>query len=414
MPEPDAAPPSAAGGAWRRLLPAGRRALPPLPAGPPGSARSTGIALPQGGRLLLPRPDHLGDLLLLGPALARLRSQRPDLHLHLLVGPWSEAVARRLPGGAEVETYHFPWFDRGPRRARLRVLLSLWREVRRLRGRFDAVLVLRDDDHISAGLAAWAGIPLRLGHGHPRLLGRLSHALPEAPPARHVAALNLDLAAAALGQAPPPGDWSPADHPLGFQRLPADEKAARALLEEAMRRPAGSTAAADSVARHGIAIHPGSGAAVKRWQAAHWAALARRLLERGEPLLLTGGAAEAPLTAELAALLPEQRVLDLAGRTDLGTLAALFARCRLVLGPDSGPLHLAAAVGTPTVSLFGPADARRFGPWGPPERHHVVASAMDCAPCGRLDWTDLPAHPCVRDLEPARVLAAALGVLGVG
>lgn len=363
--------------------------------------RPPAIALPPGARLLLLRPDHLGDLLLLGPALDLLARRRPDLRLTLLVGPWSRAVAERLPGGAAVETYPFPWFDRGPRRARLWVAAALWREARRLRGRFDAALVLRDDDSVSARLVAWAGIPLRLGHGHGGPRPWLNRALPPAPPARHVAALNLDLAALALGAAPPPGDWSPADQPLGFALSPEETEAA-ALRE----------AGAGSGVPWGIAIHPGSGAAVKRWQAGRWADLACRLLAPGEPLLLTGGAAEANLTAELAALLPDRRVIDLAGRTDLGTLAALFAGCRLVLGPDSGPLHLAVAVGTPTVHLFGPADARRFGPWGPTARHRVVASTLDCAPCGRLDWTDLPAHPCVRDLEPARVLGAARGVLG--
>ena len=178
--------------------------------------------------------------------------------------------------------------------------------------------------------------------------------------------------------------------------LKAEAERARALLVGLPYRGAGP-----------VAIHPGAGAPVKRWRPEAWAALVDSLLAPDEGLVLTGSAAEAPLTAELASLLTDRPVLDLAGRTDLGTLAAVYARCRLVMGPDSGPLHLAVAVASPSVHLFGPADAARFGPWGASARHRVVASTLDCAPCGRLDWEDLAAHPCVRDLDGLRVLAAA-------
>src|SRR6266436_6995985 len=86
-----------------------------------------------------------------------------------------------------------------------------------------------------------------------------------------------------------------------------------------------------------------------------------------------------------------------------GQLAALLARAQLVLGVDNGPLHLATAQGTPTLRLFGPTDTHIFGPWGPPERHVVIASNQKCPscpaiPCGRLDFRpdELPRHPCVR------------------
>jgi heptosyltransferase-2/heptosyltransferase-3 len=102
-------------------------------------------------------------------------------------------------------------------------------------------------------------------------------------------------------------------------------------------------------------------------------------------------------------------VLDLAGRTSVAQLAALFARCALVLGPDSGPLHLAVAMGRPTVHLYGPADANRFGPWGPPARHRVVASPLACAPCGIFDWPHDALHPCVQGIELPLVRRAMHG-----
>ena len=104
--------------------------------------------------------------------------------------------------------------------------------------------------------------------------------------------------------------------------------------------------------------------------------------------------------------------ISLAGETTVAELAALYDGATLVLGPDSGPLHLAAAVGAPTVTLFGPADPVEFGPWGDPARHAVLTTDIACRPCRILDWPDDdPAyHPCVRDIPPHAVIEAALRV----
>jgi len=98
-----------------------------------------------------------------------------------------------------------------------------------------------------------------------------------------------------------------------------------------------------------------------------------------------------------------------AGDTGVGSLAALFERCAIVLGPDSGPLHLAVAAGAPTVTLFGPADPVEFGSWGSSARHAVLSSNIGCRPCRVLDWggDDPKYHPCVREISTARVLDAA-------
>ena len=137
----------------------------------------------------------------------------------------------------------------------------------------------------------------------------------------------------------------------------------------------------------------------------------------GRRVILTGSPAEAPLTAEIARRMGRP-ALDAAGATDLPRLAALLARCDLALGPDAGALHLATAVGTPTVRLYGPVNPRQFGPWGDPRRHRVVVAhpPLACQFCERLDYpvSELPLHPCVRWIQPAAVLAAAQAVLAVG
>lgn len=383
--------------------------------------------LPTGARLLLIRPDHLGDLLFLGPALDRLRAARPDLYCTLLVGPWSEAVARRLPGLDRIECLDFPYFDRRPKGPPWRPYLRMVRAAAGLRGRFDAALVLRDDDRWSSALCRLAGIPLRLSHAEPRTRRHATHGLAEARRPAHVAAANLALVelllegeAARVGLvaesdprgiptgADPPGSAEAEPHawPLSFRLEAADHRAAEALLAEL-------PAPAHWNGRGPIAIHPGSGSAIKRWRPGAWAEAIGALCAPGEPVILTGGPGEAELTAAIARLL-DRPVLDLAGRTELGTLAAIQSRCRLILGPDSGPLHLAVAMGRPSLHLYGPAATRRFGPWGDPARHRVLASGLPCAPCGRLDWPDPADHPCLRILAVAEVVAAARSCEALG
>ena len=94
-------------------------------------------------------------------------------------------------------------------------------------------------------------------------------------------------------------------------------------------------------------------------------------------------------------------------------LAAILTQSRLVLGLDSGPLHLAVAAGTPTVHLYGPVNPQTFGPWGPPDHHRVIISAWPCIPCDRLDYdpSELAHHPCVREIDVNSVLEAARQVL---
>jgi heptosyltransferase-2/heptosyltransferase-3 len=162
-----------------------------------------------------------------------------------------------------------------------------------------------------------------------------------------------------------------------------------------------------------VAIHPGAGAAVKQLPPGHWAAVATALYQSANArLILTGGPAEKPLTHAVAGRTVAP-TLDLAGETTLGQLAAIYQACDLVLGSDSGPLHLAVAAGAKTVHLYGPVPAAKFGPWGDPARNVVVQSPFVCAPCDRLDWPAhaLPLHGCLAAITPEEVIAAAARLL---
>jgi len=109
----------------------------------------------------------------------------------------------------------------------------------------------------------------------------------------------------------------------------------------------------------------------------------------------------------------KQKPLTLCGDVNLLQLGALYQRAEVVLGADSGPLHIASAVHTPTVALFGPADSVEFRPFGKPEKHIVLSSNIGCLPCRVLDWSgdDPQNHPCVRDIAIGQVLEATRTIL---
>jgi len=343
-------------------------------------------------RILIIRPDHLGDLLFLGPALRWLRARLPAARITLAMGPWGKPALPGLTGAYdEIIELPFPAFERGPRAGAVARWRLLYTASRSLRGKgFDVALISRPDHWWGAMLARLAGIPFRLGFATPETTPWLSRALPL--PHEHAAASNLHLAAALTHDAIHP---DPRVHPLRFTLTDDALDQADAILARGFgKAPAGPL----------VVIHPGSGAAVKLWETEKWQEIARRLVARDARVLVSGGPGEESLTQAVAAA--DARILDLGGRTSFALLAALLARADLVLGPDSGPLHLAVAVGTPSIHLYGPADPVIYGPWGDPDRHRVITSTWDCAPCGRFDWPDLAAHACVRDISVEKVWAA--------
>ena len=119
------------------------------------------------------------------------------------------------------------------------------------------------------------------------------------------------------------------------------------------------------------------------------------------------GDAERALAQRIAAQ-TRAPLINAVGETTFEQLAALFGRAALAVGTDSGPMHLAVAMRTPSVHLFGPVSAQTFGPWGDQTRHIVLTSGLACIACNRLDYdaSELPAHPCVRLIADRQAFAA--------
>jgi heptosyltransferase-1 len=193
---------------------------------------------------------------------------------------------------------------------------------------------------------------------------------------------------------------------FGFARAldapvePVDFTIATSAREEA------EAAALLSGIEHPIALIPGARWLSKRWPPGHFAAAADALAEEsGGRGVIVGAADDAPLAAAIAAA-ARTPLVDLTGRTTLKQCAAVLRRCRLVIGNDTGPMYLAAAVGTPTVAVFGPTDASRLGPYG--EGHARVWAHLTCAPCRRRECAPLR---CLEAVTPEQVVAAARELL---
>ena len=343
-------------------------------------------------RILLVRPDHLGDMLLTTPAIHALRRARPDAELHVLAGPWSASLLADNEDVDVILTIPFPGFSRSPKANLRSPYQQLWRSARQLRQiGYSSAVIFRPDHWWGAMLARFAGIPVRVGYDLPEIGPFLTEKHAYTP--GHAVEQSLRLVETWTG-AVEPGTLR-----LTYPVQQTDRLFIRGYLE------AWGLRADDRL----IVIHPGAGTAVKRWENERWAAAGDALArELDATVVLTGGDHELTLAREIAQHM-RTRACFVIGDTQVGQLAALYERALVVLGPDSGPLHLAVAVDTPTVALFGPADPAEFGPWGPPERHRVLTSNIGCRPCRVLDWSgdDLALHPCVREISLGQVLQAA-------
>jgi ADP-heptose:LPS heptosyltransferase len=374
--------------------------------------RATSLPVSPAPRILLIRPDHLGDVVLTTPVLDALKQHAPGAYITMMVGPWSGEVVAHHPAIDRLHVFPFPGFRRASQNplSPYILLASAARQLRR--DNYDLAINLRPDFWWGAALLYLAGIPRRAGYAlHPGA-AFLSHTLPfQAPELATVSSLRLASAGLqALGYAPLLDPYMPESYPAVFQ--PGEEE----WRQVADRLRSAGIDEQTPV----IVIHAGTGAAVKLWRNEAWShcadevvKLASARLTNATParIILTGSKSERPMLEEIAGGMAH-RALAITDLT-VGQLAALLSRASLALGVDNGPLHMAVAQGTPTVGIFGPTDPRVFGPWGSPERHRVVVSTHRCAtcpaiPCGRLDFTleELPRHPCVRLVTEEEVLTA--------
>lgn len=349
-------------------------------------------------RILLIRPDHLGDLVLTTPVFHALKTRLPNAQITLMVGPWSSEVVARHPDIDRVISCSFPGFRRAAQNPFMPYVM-LFRIARQLRRqRYDLAINLRPDFWWGAALLYLARIPRRVGYAIAPGTPFLNHALPFiAPEAATVSSLRLTSAALeSLGGTPLAEPYTPERYPTQFAVSTEEDAWVNARLQQE-----GIDAATPIVV-----IHPGTGAAVKLWRDEAWVQCANALpslLTSAPParIILTGSESERAMLERIAAGITPPPVII--SDMSVGQLAALLKRAALALGVDNGPLHLAVSQGTPTIHIFGPTDPRIYGPWGAPEQHIVIAATQRCPgcatiPCGRLNFSprELAEHPCTK------------------
>ncbi len=378
-------------------------------------------------RIVVIRPDHLGDLLFATPALQVLREAFPSAHITGLVGPWGRAMWADNPSLDALGVVHFPGISGGQRdagRGPLWPYILLGVVGRRLaRHGYDLGIVLRFD-HWWGAAALWtAGTPNRWGYATPGMSWWLTHPVKYVP-GRHEVEQNLRLVEAVVRRLAPGSVRGPLDINRREGRPPLRPPRPTVPPQALVERMASWLAAPRRVV-----IHPGTGAANKLWTVAGWAQVAARLAFEGWAIAITGSPSEQELaqaieSAYMDALAREIATIDvdrlrtasthrfavcnLAGHTDeLGQLVWILEQAHLVLGVDSGPLHIASALGKPTLHLHGPSDEAVWGPWGDPRLHRVVR-APGTLPTGRLDVGShaLEGGPQMRAITPDMVMAA--------
>jgi heptosyltransferase-2/heptosyltransferase-3 len=343
--------------------------------------------------LLVVQPDALGDILLSQPAVRALRAAYPDKRLIAVVGPWSEVITRLAWPVDEVVTVEFPFFSGQPARTPVDPYRKLPAEVailRRLRAA-DAVL-LRPDGWWAAWLA-WRSVSRDVITSDDPRMRPFATRTQAQPTGGHAAQRAYAIAAGLLHA---PAEIAPLTHPLELPPDPAAAERVAALL------------ARKRIVRPYDVLHPGAAANVKLWPAHRWRAVLHAQSSRH--FVVTGAESERGLVADICAGLPQ--ATPLVGETPLPELIELLRGAQVVLGTDTGPLHLAVAVRTPSVAVFGPSSVARYGPWGDPARHRAVSAGWRCPRCEDLSKARPSGCGCMLAVEPAAVLAAQAEVLG--
>lgn len=337
--------------------------------------------------ILVVRLDHLGDVLMTTPAIAALRRAYPRSRIDALVAPWGRAAVEGNPDIDALRVAAAPWYD--PSQPEVPDLRSAYATAVELhREGYDWAFDFRGDPRV----IAWHLLPAarrRFGFARLGLERLLTDSLPYER-RRSMLDLCIDLVARA-------GVPSIGRRPV-FRVGDEDRAAAARLLEEA-----GIPAAEPPVV-----VAPSANRAPARWTPAGFAAVVSELAAGGRRVLLVGRAEDAPVNSEVGAL-SRGGAIDLTGRTSLRQLAAVLERAALLVGNDSGPIHLAASVNCPTVAVFGPTDPEITFPYEDGDRFVSVRSRCDhprpCLNPGCASDHGFPALP------PAEVLAAARGVL---
>ena len=329
-------------------------------------------------RVLVVRPDGMGDVLLTGPAVRAVAASGAEVTF--LAGPAGAGAAALLPGVTAVLTGEVAWIapDPGPFDP-----ADVWSLIDQVRAVDPSAALIFTSFHQSplatALVLRMAGVPriAAISVDYPGSLLDVRHRLDDDVPE---AERNLSLARAA-----------------GYP-LPAGDSGRLAVTAPRPDAP-------ELIGGRYVVVHARASVPARAPSVGRVAAMVGALARAGHQVAVTGSADEAPVVSAVCEQAGAPGVVDLGGRTSLGTLAAVLAGADVVVAPNTGAAHLAAAAGTPVVSLFAPVvPAARWAPYGVP---HRVLGRQDAACAGtRARVCPVRGHPCLDTIEPADVVAA--------
>ncbi len=343
--------------------------------------------------ILLVQLGDIGDVVLTTPTIRAVKEAYPDARVSILIfKPYGSLLAADPNVHEVVETARI----RGSLFQRLREVVAFARHLRQRQ--YDLVIDLRTGDR-GAILSFLTGAPVRVGcrgikqqFWHEILFTQIIRDLKVAPPPVHPGADQSLRVVRELG-------ITTEDSTPRLYIAPGDRLHAEVLLAEAGLAPGTRM----------VTANPFSRWKYKEWSNAKWGGVIDRLWEeRRIPAVLIGSPEEAAGCGEIVAG-RKGRAINLAGKTTLGELAAVLSMSSLHIGVDSAAPHIAAAVGTPTVTIHGPSDWRAWRIVD--ERHKVVGAAMDCVPCSMTGCEGSGRSRCLEDLAVEPVVRATLELL---
>ncbi|MBS1911940.1 MAG: glycosyltransferase family 9 protein [Bacteroidetes bacterium] len=327
-------------------------------------------------RILIYKLDHMGDVLLATPALRAIRRRFPEAEIRIVVGEWSQTVLQNNPNVDEIVIYNSREFARYPYAAHkfsdLRQKLGSWKP--------DLVIGLRDDwrtvtDRLLSGAR-------RINRGRVHFREWLERKRTNQPHSHEVKRLWAIL------------------RPLGIEPEPV-EKLEYWVTDEERKQ------AAEFMLAHGIEgpfaiVHAGTSVPLKEWPLDKLAEASRHIASAyGMQVVLIGAPEEVDRSADLVSLIRDLSPVDISGKLNLRGTAALMERASLYLSSDGGAMHVASALGVPTVGLFGPGSYHIFRPVG---RHATAISHLfPCSPCTMITCIR-PNDTCMQAISAEEVI----------
>jgi len=353
---------------------------------------SRGSSWEQAFNVLCVRLDNMGDVLMTTPAMRALKQARPERRLTLLASRAGAALMPFLPDIDEVIAYDAPWVKHEGHDSVAD--LGIVRRLRR--SQFDAAIIFTvySQSPLPAALMCrLAGIPLVMAHCRENPYGLLSDWIRETEPGksiRHEAQRQLDL----VGKA---GAFHHESR-LSFATRSRDR---RSLHEKLAARKV-------ALGDRWMVAHCGASAPSRRYPAEYFAEALRRIGNRAGPIMLTGDVSERLLIRQVSRMCGVAvPLVDVAGDLSLGEFACLVEDAALLLSNNTGPVHLAAALGTPVVDLYALTNPQHT-PWRVP--HRVLYHDVPCKYCYRSVCPEAH-HACLRGVSPETVCEAVLDLL---